>query len=251
MMSEDIHNVTSLLESGAGPSPCNMQDGPQPDLFGQEVAHANPSALLEKAKEKTTPGTCGLNLNASLRSARLQLSLESRLRARMDVNGSLEYVLIWKHWDMPWGGAICALRASGRRTSDSDFFGWPTPRAQNATGSWEGRNPSASDGEGGPLDILKAKAEKLSPKLKLRDQCLMAGWATPTVQDAENCAGPSQWQRNSWPLNVQATSGQTTLSSHVETGKQGVLNPDLPLWLQGYPETWALYARPATQLVHK
>jgi len=53
--------------------------------------------------------------------------LESRLRATLAVNGSLESELIWKHWDMQSGPQICALRVSTHRTAAKDFTGWPTP----------------------------------------------------------------------------------------------------------------------------
>jgi hypothetical protein len=98
-------------------------------------------------------------------------------------------------------------------------------------------------------------------------------WATPTGQDASNNAGPSQFNRNSAPLNVEAAkmwatprsddsmtsranigmsksnvtrnksnieeqvgvivSGQTTPSSEV-----GALNPEFVSWLMGYPSEW-------------
>ena len=48
-------------------------------------------------------------------------------------------------------------------------------------------------------------------------------WPTPTGQDAENNAGPSQFNRNSLPLNA-------------EVG--GSLNPNWVEWLMGYPVGW-------------
>jgi len=99
------------------------------------LLHSPPPVLvsrfraLESGKAMPTSDTSGPLFTASSPSARLQLSLENRLRALMDVNGSLEYALTWKYWDMPAGPPICALRASGRRKSDSGFIGWPTVRA--------------------------------------------------------------------------------------------------------------------------
>ena len=57
-------------------------------------------------------------------SACLQKGLEASLRRLLPVSNVPEYSLRWKHWDMPSGLPICALRASGRRTSDSGCFGW-------------------------------------------------------------------------------------------------------------------------------
>ena len=59
-------------------------------------------------------------------------------------------------------------------------------------------------------------------------------WPTPTVQDSENDAGPSQWKRNSYPLNVEVhrADGRTA------TTKTGQLNPQFVEYLMGYPIGW-------------
>jgi hypothetical protein len=102
---------------------------------------------LAGARVTPTPGTFGPLFTASSPSENLQSFLGSKLRATMDVNGSPEYVLTWKTWDMPAGGPICALRARARHTLGNGCIGWPTlikrdgvtllraRRAPNATGS--------------------------------------------------------------------------------------------------------------------
>jgi hypothetical protein len=105
--------------------------------------------------------TFGLKCGGSFQSALLQQSLESRLRQRMAAYGSPEYALTWKHWDMQSGPPICALRASGRRTSDNDFGGWGTPTVQDA------RHATAS-----PAELAR------DPN-NLRTQVHMSGWPTP------------------------------------------------------------------------
>src|SRR5690606_10645841 len=158
-------------------------------------------------------------------SAVLQLSLENRLRARLDVNGSPEYGLTWKRWDMSSGPPICLLRASVRRTSAKGFGGWPTPLVDDAknvtrtSGSYNSlvrtatmagwRTPSASDGEGGSMDVLLAQRNGYSPKLKLRDQAPLA-----------------------------MTHGAIPSGSPAPTERRGALNPALSLWLMGYPDEW-------------
>jgi hypothetical protein len=81
-------------------------------------------------------------------------------------------------------------------------------------------------------------------------------WPTPTAQDAKNDAGPSQWERNSDPLNVAVKreewrtptahdwknhekSTQVYLSDQVEQPSPatngGQLNPTWVEWLMGFP----------------
>lgn len=82
----------------------------------------------------------------------LQRSLESRLRRRMAAYGSPEYELTWRHWDMPAGPRICALRASLRIIYGQDFSGWPPP------------TPTATDGKGSGF----ARKDR-GPRNNLRD----------------------------------------------------------------------------------
>ena len=119
--------VISSLGSEDGPTPSSLLVGIQLEMSGLGLAPANHSQMPEPvpgSRTRAISGPSGENLSPS---AVLQLSLESRLRAHLDVNGSLECVLTWKSWDMPSGPQICALRASTRRTVDNDFTGWPTP----------------------------------------------------------------------------------------------------------------------------
>ena len=124
---KDTRNVISSPESGDGPTPSSLPDGPQIDLFGPEAAPVSPSQSLEKAWVKKMNGTYGLPGYPSSPSGDLQRSLENRLQARMGENGSPEYELTWSRWGMRSGVPICALRASGLRTSGKGFGGWPTP----------------------------------------------------------------------------------------------------------------------------
>lgn len=127
-MSENTPNVISLPESPDGPMPCGSPDGPMIGPSGQGPAPANRSASPVSGAAPPTNGTSGRTGNPLSPSAVLQLSLESRLHQRMDVNGSLEYALTWKRWDMLLGQQICALRARARRTSDNGYggAGWPS-----------------------------------------------------------------------------------------------------------------------------
>jgi hypothetical protein len=78
-----------------------------------------------------------------------------------------------------------------------------------------------------------------------------AFWSTPTVNDAKNSAGPSQFERNSQALNVQMAAqvlgGQVPNVSSATTGKRGAPNPAFPCWLMGFPAEWLSGALQAMQ----
>jgi len=114
----DIASATSSPASAAGRKPCGLPG--QMTLFaGRGVAHVNPFRAQASGGDTGTNGTSGPNSTVSSASAALSASLENRLRANLDVNGSMEYRLTWKHWDMQSGRRICALRASARRDTRS------------------------------------------------------------------------------------------------------------------------------------
>ena len=96
--------------------------------------HVRVSRFRAQESDKDMPinDTCGPLFTASSPSASLQRSLESRLQARMEGNGSPLYVLTWSEVDMPAGVPILQLRASGRRTLDNASSGWLTPIATEA-----------------------------------------------------------------------------------------------------------------------
>jgi hypothetical protein len=127
----NINNATFSPESEAGHTPFNSQVCQMDLLAGLDHAHANRFRAQDSEREKLMSGTCGQSGSVSLRSANLQSSLENRLRARMDVNGSPEYSLTWKHWAMPSREPICALRASAHPMYGKEFIGYPTPRASD------------------------------------------------------------------------------------------------------------------------
>lgn len=72
-------------------------------------------------------------------------------------------------------------------------------------------------------------------------------WPTPTVQDGENDAGPSQFSRNTLPLNAQVVreapdppvTGQCLPGRYSTNGsRHGLLNDRWVLTLMGFPADW-------------
>lgn len=180
-----IPSVIFSRESAGGHRLCALREYQTPCQSGQAPARVNLSARQAKAQGLMIPATYGPSSIGSLGSANLQQSLENRLRARLDVDGSPEYALTWKHWDMPLGPPICALRASARRISGKDCSGWGTPRVTTNGGC--------------PSPQCTGKGSRLE------DQAALAGWVTPTAQDGSRGGLPPRPQDTGVPLSQQAS----------------------------------------------
>lgn len=202
----DFSDAIFSQESESGITLSTEPDGLTIDESGQEVALANLSPRQAKAAGLMTSGTYGRRGSISSMSDDLTQSLANRLRQRTDLLGSTLFRLTWKASATPSHRLIFRLRASGHRTSGKDCFGWPTPTAVNREDDIEKRTergkkfgvgpaltlnmavnlthwevtPSASDGEGGVMEIRP----ETSGKHKLRDLAhLAAPWITPQTHD--------------------------------------------------------------------
>lgn len=214
MNSRATTSTTSSPGLRAGPSPCDSPGGTQLDLFGPAPAPAPRSRRrggrsANSAAEKSgssatssaacpapggTSGTSGPSSEGSSPSACLQRSLANRLRRRMAASGSPEFVLTWKHWDMPSGPPICALRARGRRAKDGlCVAAWPlSSRASSepptsgsgCSGLPLGPWPTPMAGSPGTGEYNAAGNTDSS-----RRTVALAGWATPQTADVNLSRG--------------------------------------------------------------
>ena len=190
--------VISLPVLGDGPSPSSSLAGIQLDLCGLGVRPVNLGRLPEPAPDSQIPGTFGPSGTNLLKSAVLQLSLENRLQANLDANGSLESDLTWKRWDMPSGPQICALRASTRHTADNGYIGWPTPdtvaigdgtdfETQRLALLARRERTKAAVKEG---KVLAGSGRSMSLQMAAQSVYLMEPWGTPTAV-AHKGTGPN------------------------------------------------------------
>lgn len=165
-------SATSSPASAFGPWHFAAPAGQTTDLFGLVPVPANLSARQAKELGLLTSGTSGQLLGTSSRSASLQSSLESRLRAKTSMYGSTLYTLTWKPWVTPSGVFRSRLRASVRRTSETGTIGWPTPSCSN----------DRAGNEQSALSMTRADGSKVQQRLQ--DFALLAGWGTPLAQQA-------------------------------------------------------------------
>jgi hypothetical protein len=130
MTLEATNNATSSLASAVGPLPCDLQDGPITDLFGQDLAPVSRSALRAPSVAATMSATYGLRSSTSSASAALQASLASRLPALLGTHGGTMWRQTWKAKATPQRRLILAHTALVDRTDGSASIGWlPTTRA--------------------------------------------------------------------------------------------------------------------------
>lgn len=151
---------------------------------------------------------------------------------------------------------------------------WPTPTASEAANRSKTEAPSVSDGRGhgrllsvearragwatpttkegdsiGPREMeVLATGENAGTTFESRLKLQAHAWATPTTQDSENDGPPSQFSRNSLPLNAQAIStsasspslpGPTTPTDGASTSEgTRVLNPRFVEALMSFPIGW-------------
>lgn len=272
MRYKGLRKYTFSAELRAGARRSDWLAGLQIELFGPEVALASPSPKPEPAKASPTSAICGPSSAVSSISAALQSSLESRLQARMDVDGSPEYALTWKRSDMPHGPPICLLRASRRRISDSgssgQVVGFPTPTSRDWRSDrsrlsgpelygTKGRplarvaidltgypTPKASDGNRDP-----GQATRYLPggrqRSNLKDAVkYIAGFPTPTVNDSRNGRNATAGRHNPDSKHHSGTTlsdlafGEAQSGSKDQTPSGGGLNPAFVCWLMGFRIAW-------------
>ena len=239
MTSKATRSATSSPASVDGLSRSISLDGPTTAPSGPAPVPVSRFRARDASVAMSTNDTSGPLFTHSSPSAVLQRSLESRLRARMGVNGSLEYALTWSTWDMPSGPLICALRARAHRTSGSGFTGWPTP-VQGDT--WVPSTQESANREWSKHNLRGVNGQ-------------LTGWATPSTRDWKSGDGDltnyltrkdGKTRLDILDMQARLASGETIQQSLAATAKRAALTPAHSRWLMGFPPAWDACAPTAT-----
>lgn len=253
-------DATGSPESEDGSSRCDGLGGRTKRKSGRDRARASRSAPQASGKVRRTNGTSGPSGSGSFESDALSACLASRLHQRLGTVGSMEYSQTWREKATPAGRSYWEHTASGRRTSDSAFSGWPTARAEDAesAGTRHSRGvadtltavarlagwPSPNANERGP-EKRESKDARGSGGIDLQSTAKLAGWSTPSAMGG-GLTSRSGSRKGELLLGGQAR-GATSTSYTAPTGKPGALNPELSRWLMGFPAGWGSSADTETR----
>ncbi len=159
LTSPDLLNATSSPESADGVALSNSPTGQPISRSGLGVALVSPSAQRGAKKGERTKGISGPSLPSLSPSADLSTSLASRLQARLDTVGSMEYMQTWRLRNTPSGRQYWAHTASALRTCGNGFTGWPTPTCYNREDTVEARAERGKKYGFGPALTLPMAAQ--------------------------------------------------------------------------------------------
>lgn len=266
------NSATSSQESEGGPTPFNLPDGIQTDLFGQAVAPVKVSQSQDNVKVQMTSVTFGGNGFASSESQSLQQSLASKLLERLDLGGSMQSPQTLKRVTTDSLRAYCQDTLQEPITVDKDYGSWPTPTAlgggaadwknnkrghqsgnalKTAASTWP--TPRTVDGTRGAVRLNK-RGKRQSDTTGIEYGATLGDsvytWPTPSTRDHK---GGYQGGRirnghistDTLDITAQLT-GEQSNGLNVETAKpaRSRLNPMFSLWLMGFPKSWIQKAIP-------
>ena len=230
----DLQDGTSFVEYADGNMRSNLRDGREKDLLEPDLLLAKVSRSPENVRDLKTLGIYGRICEGSSQSLKFQQYLANRCLMLFPTDGGIEYALTWKSYRTPAGRRYYQLAASGRRTSDRDCSGWPTPDTQNDRDGTVKRKAAYGrhgmslhhvtenqvDGWQTPaVDSFRTRGGNRKDELGLDRQAKAAGWPTPNCDDPNNATRDSG-KFQSLTRTVQMAGWATTTARDHKDGTE-------------------------------
>lgn len=231
------------LLSGVILKPSTLSRGVAEWISSLEVSHVSHSVSQDKNGKPTTSEIYGPTLLDSQGNLGTQLSFAKTYPAFFDTTGTLSNQS-FKQWATALRKDSTQRLKQALRTEGSDYSLWPTvtqdsatmrdkPYAQGGTpltleaANW--RTPSASDGEGGVMEIRPGT----TGHYKLRDD--VANWPTPTAghpsntnskRGADTLYGVTENWMTPNTMDALPPKSQEALDHEHETARPGRATPN-------------------------
>jgi len=231
------------LLSGVILKPSTLSRGVAEWISSLEVSHVSHSVSQDKNGKPTTSEIYGPTLLDSQGNLGTQLSFAKTYPAFFDTTGTLSNQS-FKQWATALRKDSTQRLKQALRTEGSDYSLWPTvtqdsatmrdkPYAQGGTSltleaaNW--RTPSASDGEGGVMEIRPGT----TGHYKLRDD--VANWPTPTAghpsntnskRGADTLYGVTENWMTPNTMDALPPKSQEALDHEHETARPGRATPN-------------------------
>jgi hypothetical protein len=204
----DTRNAISSLESVSGPLRSDWLVGQTIDLFGQDLAPANPSALQPSRTSESASKITGTSRQSGSHlseSVALTHALASRLEIATARRGSMTFSTTWKISTTPAQRPLPVQLVRALTTSDGAFTSLPTPCAR------DGRDISRSN-------AFLSQRKRHSPSLATR--LLDSGHSWQVITAAYclamslpllwNAAAPKDTATQSTRKRLKSSSAQRT-----------------------------------------
>jgi hypothetical protein len=196
---EDLFDAISSPDLQGGSLPCGLRDGQTIGQFGQEVALASRIPPLGSNEATPMNATCGQPSPALSPSAALSECLASRLRARLNTGGLIEYAETWKRKNTPSGRSLFQLVASARRTLDKDCSGERLEYPEE----YKPLMVPTRKGDQMRLETSEEYWKRMS-QLEMEAKLIPGGWPTPTAADHSRGKGTIREHDTGIPLPQRA-----------------------------------------------